>query len=399
MFAYMLWLVLTTGSPASCPDTWKFNTIEKRLVVHIHKWIHPDPWESPKINIVRNTLTVQGSGAFTVTMILPGIPARAHRRQNILILALGIHGIQFIDLQDPSRPQLVLQRTFRVPIDGFVMEGDKVIPTSGGQPVKETITRVSTCQGSSGTETTPRPHVRLLEDLPGTPPEILLQPIVRIPEVTVVAGHTELPLFTTGKTLPKGNFLFELSGLAVPYAMTEGAFLDFFGMKIGLTDRLQLGYRNSLRLMGDKHSGNAPEYIALAGFQLKYQLYQGENASVALNYLFLCTELVFSWHSYWGSFTLGTGTSAYSIAKLVADKRPMEAMVRAGLQLRFSQHISLISELAQLLEPGSTDLGIVSLGFRYHRKNWYLDVSGFLGLDSGDPFIAVMMAGLGIQWN
>ncbi|MBU1068782.1 hypothetical protein KJ975_04355 [Myxococcota bacterium] len=235
--------------------------------------------------------------------------------------------------------------------------------------------------------------------LPDTPPEILLSRKRETPVAPPLdAGATELALFTTARTLPRGASLVETSFLAVPEGLPE-AWVDLVGVKIGLTDRAQLGFRTSLRLMSSIQDDPLGLFAAgLIGLNFKYQLWRKGEQSLAFNYVFPYTELVWSRHTRDGSYTLAVGTSLITLAESLAGEHHRDAFLRAGVVRRLSRTVRLVAETGAFhyfTDPESAVFG--SAGLRFIGDHAYLDAFAGLAGEPGDD--GGVFLGMALGWQ
>ena len=402
-----LWLLVSPQSPHEpCDNPGLAITQKKRVVFELTRWLLPAPAPGVRVTLEGDVVRIRPPNASPRALRLPGPPRKALRRNNLVILALGDHGILFLDVRDPDRPQPVLQRILERTVDGFELLGEELVPTSGGRPIEEIVTRVVTCDGPRQAPHTPdspaapdpaEPPVLDEGALPETPPEILLTKWKRpTAETPLHAGATELALFTTARTLPRGATLVEAAVFGIPQGLPE-AWVDVVGVKVGLTERSQFGLRTSLRLL-TVAIDNPLELLAagIVGLSYKYQIYREGEHSLAFNYVFPYTELVWSRHHADGSFTLAAGTSLLSLFA-VDDHR--DVFLRAGFACRLALGLHLLLEAGvfQVLEDPET-LGFGSVGLRLgDGGSPYLDA--FLGV-LGEPGQGHgVFAGLALGWQ
>jgi hypothetical protein len=212
---------------------------------------------------------------------------------------------------------------------------------------------------------------------PEAPPEIqLTRPKPSAPAPRLDAGATELALFTTARTLPRGGTLLEMTALGVPGELPEG-FIDVIGMKIGLTDRAQLGFRTSFRMLHEfEEKPGVQLLLLLAGLNFKYRLWSDGVHSVALNYVFPYTELIWSSHADGNSFTFAAGTSLATWFRMAEEYEPHDLFVRAGGSWRLSKSMRFVAEAGMYMmefEDPDTVL-FTSAGLRFGGRHAYLDV-------------------------
>ncbi len=235
--------------------------------------------------------------------------------------------------------------------------------------------------------------------LPETPPEILLTPrTVTTAATPLDAGATELALFTTARTLPRDASLVETSLLALPEGLPE-AWVDLVGVKIGLTDRAQLGFRTSLRLMSTIE-GDPLGLVAagIIGLSFKYQLWRKGEHSLAFNYVFPYTELVWSRHTQEGSFTLAAGTSLLTVAESLDGDPHRDAFLRAGVVRRLSRTVRLVAEAGAFQYFTDPETGMFgSAGLRFISDHTYFDAFAGLAGEPGDD--GGLFLGMALGWQ
>ncbi len=235
--------------------------------------------------------------------------------------------------------------------------------------------------------------------LPETPPEVALARVKPVPATPPLdAGATELALFTTARTLPRGGTLLELSALGVPGALPE-SLVDVIGVKLGLTDRAQLGFRTSLRLLSDVEDKPWVQLIVLlGGLNFKYRIWSEGVHSVAFNYVFPYTELIWSSHADGNSFSFAAGTSLITWFRMFANYEPHDFFVRTGGAWRLSKSVRFVTEAGMYLMFDDTDTVLfASGGLRFGGRHVYLDVfAGLVGVPGhgGGP-----VGGLTLGWQ
>lgn len=128
-FWWILCALLTTGptsgkaEPATGQDLVSFPLASSPL--------------SPDLGLVREprALVLTRDGAPVDRLALPEKPALAKRKDDLAVLALGVHGLWIVRL-DPKGKLIVLTRhRLPRPVDGFLLEAGRVIPTSAGEPI------------------------------------------------------------------------------------------------------------------------------------------------------------------------------------------------------------------------------------------------------------------------
>jgi len=383
---FSLFFVLTRLiSLAPCTGSGQTIIEKKRVLFQMDEFLGEDPAGPLKFATVGSTLRIELAGQTTVSVPLPSRPHRAFRRNNLVIVALGNDGILFLDVRDPAHPREVLHRVLDRPVDGFVVLGNELLPTSGGQPIEQIVTRVVACPRTAPLASVePPPSVEppatcvepqeadpgpsLLEPRSPAPPRSLLQP--------APAGTTELALFTTARTLPRNTHLIEMSIFGVPQAMPEAA-ISLVGFKSGLTDRLQVGFRTSPDLLFGltDHEGGLMVVAAIVGVNLKYQLYKSKDSSFSFNYVFPIVELVYSSFNGPNSFTMAGGTSVISLLMSSSEEQYRDFFVRTGFQKRLSPGLTMVLEAGfyEML-PNSDALAFVNAALRIGGDSIYLDL-------------------------
>ncbi len=189
-------------------------------------------------------------------------------------------------------------------------------------------------------------------------------------------GATELALFTTARTLQKGTRQVELSAFFVPRFMPEAA-VDVLGVKKGLTESAQLGFRTSLRLLSELHDPEEMIVAALMGISYKHQLARSGSASLAFNYVFPYTELIYTVFDGSSSFTFAGGTSLISLMALAVDEDYRDFFLRGGVFARLNTGMALIVEAGTLLSmEASEPLFFANAALRIGGDSFYLDLMG-----------------------
>lgn len=85
-----------------------------------------------------NALLLTRGGVTVDRLTLPAKPSLARRRDDHAVLALGHHGLWIVRLDPRGRLVVVARHRLTRSIDGFLLEGDRVIPTSAGEPILKT---------------------------------------------------------------------------------------------------------------------------------------------------------------------------------------------------------------------------------------------------------------------
>jgi hypothetical protein len=170
-----------------------------------------------------------------------------------------------------------------------------------------------------------------------------------------------------------------MSALGALEILPEGS-LDVVGVKYGLSERAQLGFRTSFRLLTElEDKPEAQVLMMLAGLNFKYRLWSDGVHSMAFNYVFPYTELIWSRHDRGDSFTFAAGTSLVTWFRMLAENEPNDFFVRAGGSWRLSESVRFVAEtglyLLELDKWGS--ILFATAGLRFGGRHAYLDV--FLG--------------------
>ncbi len=94
---------------------------------------------APGLGLARESraLVLTRDGAPVDRLALPAKPRQAKRKDDLAVLALGVHGLWIIRLDPKGKLAVLARHRLPRPVDGFSFEGDRVVPTSAGEPIQK----------------------------------------------------------------------------------------------------------------------------------------------------------------------------------------------------------------------------------------------------------------------